>query len=63
MEWKKILIRGLILALILVGIALVGGIATLDIPIILIIFLLVLILATLTVILHNQRANQNKEDD
>ena len=57
MNWKKILTRGLILALILVGIALVGGIAALDLPIILIIVLLVLILAALAVIIHNQRGD------
>ena len=57
MNWKKILIRGLILALILVCIALVGGIAALDLPVILIIVLLVFILAALAVIIHNQRGD------
>ena len=57
MNWKKIITRGLILALILVGIALVGGIAALDLPIILIIVLLVFILAALAVIIHNQRGD------
>ena len=53
---KKIIIRGLILALILSGIAMVGGIAPLDLPFVIIVVLLILILAVLATILHNQKS-------
>ena len=53
----KILIRGLIIALVLVLIACVGGIAPLDLPFIIIIGLLVLILAALMVLIHNKKGD------
>lgn len=57
MDWKKILTRGAIIALIPLAIALVGGISALDLPFIVIVGLLVLILAGIAVIIHNQRGD------
>jgi len=53
---KKIIIRGLILALVMSGIAMIGIIAPLELPFIIIVILLVLILAVLATILHNQNS-------
>ena len=53
--FKTVMKRGLILGLIFVAIALVGGIAFFDLPIIIIIGLLVLILAGVMVLIHNQK--------
>lgn len=54
MDWKKILKRGLIIALACCLIACIGGIAFLDLPIIIIIGLLVLILAGVMVLIHRK---------
>ena len=57
MDWKKILTRGAIIALIPLAISLIGGISALDLPFIVIVGLLVLILAGIAVIIHNQRGD------
>jgi len=59
MNIKKIILRGVILALICVIIACLGGIAPLDLPVILIVGLLVMILAALMVIIHNQGSDKD----
>ena len=56
---KSILKRGLILGLIVVLIACVGGIAALDLPIILLIGVIVIVLGLVSYISHNHK---NKED-
>ena len=53
---KKIIIRGLILSLVMSGIAIIGIIAPLELPFIIIVGLLVMILAVLATILHNQNS-------
>ena len=60
MDWKKILKRGLIIALACCIIACIGGIATLDLPFIIIVGLLVLILAGIMVLIHNQRGDKDE---
>jgi hypothetical protein len=45
--------RGLIIALVIVGIACLGGIAALDLPIILLLILAVVILGLVSYIAHN----------
>ena len=55
---KKALLRGLIIALVLVGIAMLGGVAALDIPVILIVILLVVVLGLVSYIAHNHRGDK-----
>ena len=52
---KDVLKRGLIFALIFVGIACVGGIAFLDIPVILIVVLVVIALGIVTYMIKQKR--------
>lgn len=52
---KTVLKRGLIIALVLVLIACVGGIATLDIPIILLLALIVIALGIVSYLSHNKK--------
>lgn len=52
MNWKKILLRALIIAVIATLIACVGGMGVLDLTFFIIVGLLVAILAVLVVILH-----------
>ena len=52
---KEVLKRGLILALIFVGIACVGWIAFLDIPVILIVVLVVIALGIVTYMIKQKR--------
>jgi len=52
---KTILKRGLILGLIVVLIACIGGIAVLDLPIILIIGVLVILLGIVSYLAHNRK--------
>ena len=54
---KTAIKRGLIIALILVLIACLGGIAPLDLPIILIVALLVILLGIVSYLSHNRRDN------
>ena len=56
--FKTILKRGLIIGLIFVLIACVGGIAPLDLPIILIIILLVVLLGLVSYISHNHNEKE-----
>jgi hypothetical protein len=58
---KTVLKRGLILGLIIVAIAFAGGIAALDIPIILGLIALVVILGVASYIAHNHRRNDDDE--
>ncbi len=55
---KTILKRGLILGLIIVAVALVGGISALDLPIILILALLVVVLGIASYIAHNHNEKE-----
>ena len=55
--FKTVLKRGLILGLIIVAVACIGGIAFLDLPFMVIIGLLVLILAGIMVLIHNQKGD------
>ena len=55
MDWKTILKRAAIIGLILVLIACVGGIATLDLPIILILVILVVVLGIASYLAHNRK--------
>ena len=57
MDWSKILKRGVILGLIIVLIACLG-MGIIDITVFAIIGLLVLILAALMTIIHNQRSGK-----
>ena len=52
---KTALKRGLILGLIIVLVACVGGIAVLDLPIILIIVALVVLLGIVSYLVHNRK--------
>ena len=58
---KTVLKRGLILGLIIVAIAFAGGIAVLDIPIILGLIALVVILGIASYIAHNHRKGDGDE--
>ena len=51
----KILMRGLIIGLIFVLIAFLGGIAPLDLPIILIVAILVILLGIASYLSHNKK--------
>lgn len=54
---KIALKRGLIIALVIVLIACIGGIAPLDLPFILIIAILVILLGIVSYLSHNRRDN------
>ena len=56
--FKTVLKRGLILGLIFVAIALIGGIAPLDLPVILILVLFVVVLGIASYIAHNHNEKE-----
>ena len=56
--FKTVLKRGLILGLIFVAIAIIGGIAPLDLPVILILVLLVVVLGIASYIAHNHNEKE-----
>ena len=59
MDWKKIIKRGLILALIVCGIALIGGIGSIDLIVLGPIVLLILILDAVMTLVHNQKGDKD----
>ena len=59
MDWKKIIRRGLIIALIPCIIALVGGIGVIDLAVLIPIILLILILAAVMTLVHNKKGDSD----
>ena len=59
MDWKKIIRRGLIIALIPCIIALVGGIGVIDLAVLIPIILLILILAAVMTLVQNKKGDSD----